>query len=136
MASCGSDGDGAMTDVRDITGIYDADGGVRGELTYVVGHLLGTAECGLCDISHGRVRRKKSWDAMVARLEVPVILKHRNEIDATERRAVDGTGLPVVLGRLADGSRVQLLGPDALRVAEGSVDTFEELLRAALDGRA
>lgn len=41
------------------TGIYNADGGLVGEVRYVVGHLLGTAECALCDITHSPVRRKR-----------------------------------------------------------------------------
>lgn len=125
-----------MSKVLDVTGVYDADGGVRGELAYAVGHLVGSAECGLCDISHGRVRRKRSWDAMAARIEVPVILKHRNEIDEAEREAVKATGLPVVLGRLGDGRRVELLSPADLRSAHGSVEAFETALQAALAGRA
>ena len=94
--------------------MYDADGGVVGELTYVVGHLLGRTSCSLCDLTHGSVRRRPEWDAMVARLPVPVRLVHRNEATDDERGAWSVSGLPAVLGVRADGSRTVLLGPTGL----------------------
>jgi len=112
-------------------GVYDADGGVRGELAYLVGHFLGTAECALCDITH-TWRRKPEWDDMVRRLGVPFALRHRNEVtDAAESAAVESTGLPVVLGRDAAGDWHEVLGRVDLERAEGSVGTFERLLLAA-----
>ena len=42
-------------------GVYHANGGLVGELTYVIGKLRGTAHCGLCDITHGSVRVKPGW---------------------------------------------------------------------------
>ena len=118
--------------VVEVVGVYDADGGVVGELSYVVGHLLGRTECSLCDITHGSVRRKPEWDAMVARLPVPVRLVHRNETTQDERAASQVSGLPAVIGVRADGSRTVLLGPTGLAAAGGSVPRFEEALRAAL----
>ena len=41
-----------MTDLVGLVAVYHADGGVRGELSYVLGRLLGTAHCALCDITH------------------------------------------------------------------------------------
>ena len=52
----------------DLAMVYDADGGLVGEVRYVVGHLLGRAECALCDITHGPVRRKQAFDELVADL--------------------------------------------------------------------
>ncbi|GAA1672382.1 hypothetical protein GCM10009807_15650 [Microbacterium lacus] len=63
------------------SGIYNADGGVGGEIRYVLGHLFGSAECSLCDITHSPVRRKPEWDRMVARVGLPIVLLHRNELD-------------------------------------------------------
>ncbi len=116
----------------ELVGIYDADGGVRGELGYLVQHLLGRAECALCDVTHGGIRRKPDWDAMVAGLGVPVRLVHRNETDAAERAAAAATGLPVVIGRRVDGAHRTLLTPAELAAAGGSVEAFGVALRAAL----
>lgn len=115
-----------MTEIQSLLGVYDADGGLRGEAAYVIGSLLGRVHCGLCDITHSPVRRKPAWDAMVARLGVPFVLRHRNEAD------VAGEALPAVFGQRADGSRVQLLGPAELDRLDGSVPAFEAALAAAL----
>ena len=32
-------------------GVYDADGGLLGELAYLTGRILGIAHCALCDIT-------------------------------------------------------------------------------------
>ncbi len=122
--------------VVEVVGIYDADGGVRGELTYVVQHLLGRTECALCDVTHGGVRRKPAWDAMVADLDVPVRLVHRNEADTAERLLAASAGLPVVLGRRGGGDLRVLLTPDVLATLDGSVAAFAAALRAALSAEA
>jgi len=113
-------------------GVYDADGGLAGELRSFVGHLLGIAECALCDITHSPVRRKRSWDAMVATLPVPFALRHRNELTGDERQRLATMGLPVVAAELADGGSVALLDADALRSCGGDVDAFASRLAEAL----
>ena len=113
-------------------GVYDADGGLGGELRYVVGHLLGTAECALCDITHSPVRRKRTWDAMVAELDAPFDLRHRNELTEVETLALTPMGLPVVAAELEDGRWEELLGRDAVDPCDGDVDTFARVLRAAV----
>ena len=118
--------------VVEAVGVYAADGGVVGELTYVVGPLLGRTECSLCDVTHGPVRRKRAWDEMAAVLPVHVRLVHRNETTPDEAAACAVSGLPVVLGVRADGSHTTLLGPRELKALDGSVDAFGTAMRAAL----
>jgi len=65
-----------------LVGVYRAEGSLRGEIAYVVGKLLGTAHCALCDITHSPVRRKAAWDRMAAGLGVPFELVHLDERDA------------------------------------------------------
>lgn len=108
-------------------GIYDADGGVRGEVAYVVGHLMGQRECALCDITHSPVRRKRAWDRMVADLGAPFRLLHRNELSPDLRAKVAVTGLPVVLAKRADAWVTVLDAADLSRCG-GDVESF----RAAL----
>lgn len=115
--------------------IYDADGGLVGEVRYVVGHLLGRAECGLCDITHGPVRRKASFDALVDRLAARghvVEVHHRNE--QTSPQATASTGqLPCVLVADDPGGPWQVLvDADALRRCAGDVDAFAVVLDEAL----
>ena len=121
-----------MSEVTGLIGVYHADGGVVGEARYVIGKLLGTAHCALCDITHSPVRRKPAWDAMVERLGIPFTLLHLNEMPADVAAAVAEGGSPAVLARAADGSLAPLLGPEDLDRLGGSVEAFEASARAAL----
>lgn len=115
--------------------VYDADGGLVGEVRYVVGHLLGRAECSLCDITHGPVRRKASFDAFVAALEAEghrVEVHHRNEQREAQATASAGHLPCVLVADRADGPWRVLVGADELRACGGDVDRFGEVVLAAL----
>lgn len=117
--------------VTEIVGVYDADGSLLGELAYAWGKVRGTRHCGLCDITHATVRRKPAWDAMAARLPVPVRLLHLDELDDDLRVAVATAGAPVVLVR--DGAQWrEVIDADALDAMDGSVDAFEVAVREVL----
>ncbi|UYN84690.1 MAG: hypothetical protein KIT89_05865 [Microcella sp.] len=113
-----------------ILGVYNADGGIVGELRYIIGHALGTVSCALCDITHSPVRRKREWDAFVAALGIPVDLRHLNELDDREQAAV-GSSAPVVLVEHG-GVLEPLLDAAQLEALDGSVSAFEVAVRAAL----
>lgn len=114
-------------DVRYL-GIYDADGGLSGELRYVVGKLTGRTHCGLCDITHGWTGRKRAWDAACEAAGIEIELAHRNEVGPDELAAA-GT-LPAVIGRSADGSWRLLLGPGDLDACAGDPDALVAALGA------
>jgi hypothetical protein len=120
-----------VSETRELLGVYDADGGLRGEVSYVVGKLLGRRHCSLCDLTHSPLRRKPEWDALVAELGVPFRLAHRNELTEEEREAVRRVGAPAVLD-VADGRVEPLLGPGDLEPLEGDLARFGVLLREAL----
>ena len=122
--------------LHSIVGVYHADGGPIGEARYVIGKLLGTAHCALCDITHSPVRRKPEWDRMVAELGLPVELVHLNEMDAAVSAATAAHGSPLVLGRRRDGTVDALLLPHELEVLGGSVAAFRSALADALSRRA
>jgi hypothetical protein len=113
-----------------LLGVYNADGGLIGELRYIVGHVLGTVSCALCDITHSPIRRKREWDALVAGLGVPVDLRHLNELDEREKVAV-GSSAPVILVD-RDGTLEPLLDTAQLDALDGSVSAFGVVVRAAL----
>lgn len=112
-------------------GVYDADGGLAGEVRYVVGHLLGTAECALCDITHSFAWRRRAWDRMVAGLGAPFDLRHRNELTPAERDALTSVAPPVVVAELDDDAFVPLLDRETLARCAGDVAAFAEALEAA-----
>lgn len=115
-----------------LVGVYHADGGPIGEARYVIGRLLGTAHCSLCDITHGVVRRKAKWDAMAAGLGLPVDLVHLNEMPIDIAPLVAERGSPLVAARLEDGTAQVVLAPEDLDALSGSVDEFAVVLRAQL----
>ena len=117
--------------VSELVGVYDADGGLRGEAAYVWGKLRGTAHCGLCDITHSAVRRKASWDRLAASLPVPVRLLHLNELDDDLAAVVAAAGAPLVLAREEAGWRVLVTGAELDGMA-GSVDALGAELRRHL----
>jgi len=118
--------------VTRLVGVYRAEGSLRGELTYLVGHLLGRAHCSLCDITHSPLRRKAAWDRMAAALGVPFELVHLDERDAATAAVVTGwDDSPSVLAEI-DGRLVEVLGPEELDALGGDVDAFEAALRAAV----
>ncbi len=116
------------TEVVEYIGVYHADGGLVGEVSYVIGKLLGTAHCALCDITHSPIRRKPEWDRMVSGLGVPFTLLHRNELTADVAAAVVGCGTPVVLARGADGGLAVALTASQLDELDGSVAALGEAL--------
>ena len=117
--------------VTRLIGVYDADGGLLGEAAYVWGKVRGTRHCALCDLTHGRVRRRPAWDRLVADLGMPVDLLHLNEMPPDVRQAVDAYGAPVVLARTAAGL-VPLVVSAELDALDGSVARLGDLLRARL----
>ena len=117
--------------VTRLVGVYDANGGLLGEAAYVWGKVRGTRHCALCDITHGRVRRKPEWDRMVADLGIPVDLLHLDEMPADVRLAVTACDAPVVLARTGTGLLPLVVGAE-LDALDGSVARLGDLLRARL----
>jgi hypothetical protein len=101
-----------------LVGVYDAEGTLRGELTYFVGARLGRAHCALCDITHGLLRERTEWRECRDGLAVPFDTFHRDDQPAEVRTAVAGRA-PVVAAETDQGV-VLLLGPDALDACGGS----------------
>ena len=118
-----------MIQIQRIVGVYDADGGLRGELAYLAGKL-GGRHCSLCDITHSPVRRRQAWDDYVATLPVPFAVVHRNERSAAVHSATDGQE-PCVVAETTDGSVVMLLDAAALESAR-DVDGLAASLREAM----
>ncbi len=117
--------------VRELVGVYDADGGLLGEVAYLWGRLRGTRHCALCDITHSPVRRKAAWDALVDTLGVTFVLLHLNELPDDVAAVVRQTGVPVVLARTGH-QLVPLLDAAELEQVEGSVDRFAVALAGRL----
>jgi hypothetical protein len=118
-----------------LVGVYNADGGLAGELKYFFGHLIGVAKCELCDITHSPIRRKAAFDQLAAALKaeygLDFELKHLNERTEAEFNASKGKE-PCVLAQYEDGNLGMLLDRVDLRAVDGDVTKFERLVRSRL----
>jgi len=115
--------------IKGLVGIYNAEGTLRGELTYWVGARLGRAHCGLCDITHGSIKEKAEWKRCREGLPVPFDTFHRDDQPDDIRRLL-GNSLPAVVAQTESGF-VLLLGPQQLAHCAGSPSRLVDALTSA-----
>lgn len=120
--------------VTRLTGVYDADGSVVGELRYVAARTFTGKHCALCDITHGRVREKAAWRAAREQLPVPFEAVHLDERAPDVRAASDGRGACVV-AHTQDGGVEVLLDTAELEACAGDPGRFVATVREALNRR-
>ena len=48
-----------MNRIKSVVGVYNSDGGIIGELTYVAKKIMGKTKCDLCSLTHSTVSEKK-----------------------------------------------------------------------------
>lgn len=118
-----------VPEVVGLTGVYDADGSLVGELRYWIGARLGRAHCALCDITHTAVRERRGWRDCRGGLAVPFETVHRDE-RSPEVVAASGDRAPVVVAHTDDGAVHLLLEPGAVSAAASAADPIEALLAA------
>jgi hypothetical protein len=116
---------------RRMIGVYDADGGLRGELAYLTGRLLGVAHCALCDITHAGAGEKPGFRGLRRSFGVPVTTIHRNE-QPPDLSVVTRDRLPCVVGETEDGYEL-ILGRGDLEACAGDVPCLEAALLRAVD---
>lgn len=126
-----------MTDIRGtLIGIYKADGGIVGELTYFFGHLIGVQSCSLCNISHSPVKKKSSFKALeqhlLAEHAIAVRMIHLNERNERELKASEGRE-PCMLLEYPDQSISMFLDSTDLKALSGSVSSLKRLITSRLD---
>lgn len=113
-------------------GVYDADGTIIGEVRYVVGKLLGTQSCALCDLTHGtKLKGRADYRACAASLPVPVELFHRND-QPDIVRSLTINNLPCIVAEHEDGSVAIVIGAQDLEACKKDVDKLGALLLAKL----
>ncbi|MDE0231774.1 MAG: hypothetical protein OXI56_12310 [bacterium] len=88
-----------------IVGIYNADGGWKGELRYALGLISGGQHCSLCDITHGwNPLGRRDWKRACADAPFKLQLIHRDRASPAQRSAAGA--LPAVLAGADDVWRV------------------------------
>ena len=110
-------------------GIYNANGSLLGEVSYVLAKYTGRGHCELCDITHGTFRRKRSWDTACEQAGINVELLHRDE--ATEDQLHVAGNLPAVIRK--DGNTWRLIaGPAELAACDGDPERLMSVLGRTL----
>ena len=66
-----------------LIGIYNANGSITGEISFLFGKLTGQTQCALCDISHGPFKKKSAFSRAQQTLGIPFEILHLDELDAT-----------------------------------------------------
>ena len=126
-----------MTNIRGtLIGVYNADGGIVGELTYFFGHLIGVRSCSLCSISHSPIAKKPSFKELeqhlLAEHGILVRMIHLNERNEREQKASEGRE-PCMLLEYPDKSISMFLDSADLTALSGSVSSFKVLISSRLD---
>jgi hypothetical protein len=119
-----------QTEVRELVGVYHANGTVLGEVSYWVKARLGRGHCQLCDITHGSVREKAEWRACRTELPVPFATVHLDERSPEVAQVTEGR-TPCVVAVTGDGVQL-LLGPDDLEQCDGSPARLVEAVGTAM----
>ena len=121
---------------KTLIGVYKADGGIIGEISYFFGHLVGVKNCSLCDITHSPVKKKGAFKAFEKKLleerNIRTRLVHMNERTEAELAASKGRE-PCVLLQYEDGSISMFLDYVELKTSKGSVKSFERLVESRLN---
>jgi len=112
---------------NDVTyvGIYNADGSLLGEISYVLAKYTGRGHCELCDITHGTFRRKRSWNKACEQAGINMELLHRDEATTDQLNAAGD--LPAIIK--VDGNTWRLVaGPAELAACDGDPERLMTLL--------
>ena len=79
-----------------LVGIYNADSGVVGELTFLFNKVLRNTPCHLCDLTHGwNPNGRRSWKEACGTSSLNISFIHRNE--ATDAQLAAAELLPAIV---------------------------------------
>ena len=116
--------------IEKIYGIYHADGGIIGELSYLWGQITGTAHCSLCDITHKGISMKRDWKNFTNSLDVDFELLHLNEQTQVLADFTAGK-TPCVVGEELGEMKI-LVDAESLEGCNKSVSSFESTLMSSM----
>ena len=119
-----------------VVGVYNAAGTLRGEISYVLRRTFAGEHCALCDITHGPLRRRPTWDRGVedfaARSGIDVVLCHLDDAPPAVLEHPEFQAPAVFLER-SDGSVEPLLSAEALETCQCSPQQLFDLLDRAVE---
>ncbi len=110
-------------DFESIYGVYHADGGLLGELRYVMGVAFRGQHCSLCDITHSLAWEKGEMKKWRKTSEIPFHLVHLNERPEEVKQATEGK-TPCIVAKTSSGF-VMLATDEELTSFDGSVELLK-----------
>ena len=117
-----------MPGITKLIGIYNANGGVFGEIKYFASKLFADKHCSLCDITHGK--SKSEWEKCKEQLPISIDFVHLNERNVAMEKYTNGA-TPCVIGKTAAGY-VTIISKKELNKCQGDVKKFETLIKQKL----
>ena len=121
---------------RTVYFIYNADGGLLNEIKYWINKnlLKKQTQCGLCDISHGKIFVRYEWLKLIKELkeDFTVEILHRNEVP--KNFVEKNFGYPCVIGE-TENDLVEIIDSISLngfRKSEGVKELSQKLHEALL----
>ena len=112
--------------MAEFVGLYNADSGIRGELTYVLFKLSRKSSCALCEITHGwNPFGRNAWRTSCRDSGLDLTTIHRNKASAQQLDAVES--LPAILKK-TDGNWSQVVSADQLLSAKNDLAKIFDLL--------
>lgn len=113
-----------------VVGIYNADGGWRGELRYTLGLMSGGEHCSLCNITHGwNPLGRSDWKRACSDAPFDIKLIHRDRASNAQTHAA-GT-LPAIVAGANDVWRV-VVSADELDRWAGDAEALIALIQSRL----
>lgn len=114
-----------------IIGVYNANGGLIGELQYVVGKIIKKKHCSLCDITHGfSIKAKDTWVKQVESFPIKIETKHLNELDS-DILSMIRDNVPCVI-HIDNRQKKIIMNERDLLSCDKDPDKFFELLKKRL----
>ncbi len=120
-----------MPGITKLIGIYDADGGIFGEIKYFTSKIFTNNHCSLCDITHGKA--KSEWEKCERQLPIAIDFIHLNERNEAIKKYTNGA-TPCVIGKTAAGY-VTIVSKKELSGCMGNVKKFETLIKQKLNNQ-
>ncbi len=111
-------------------GVYHADGGLLGELRYVMGVAFRGQHCSLCDITHSVAWEKGEMKKWRKTSEIPFHLVHLNERPEEVKQATEGK-TPCIVAKTSSGF-VMLATDEELTSFDGSVELLKDHIERQL----
>jgi len=111
-------------------GVYHADGGLLGELRYVMGVAFRGQHCSLCDITHSVAWEKGEMKKWRKTSEIPFHLVHLNERSEEVKQVTEGK-TPCIVAKTSSGF-IMLATDEELTTFRGSVQRLKDHIERQL----